>query len=180
MKGVVFTEFLEFVETEHGLNMVDAIITECDLPSGGAYTSVATYDVGELFALIVALSRRLQVPVSMLVIEFGRHLFRFFARTKSSALVHFKTAEQLLDAVEAQIHVEVRKLYPDAELPSIRFYRVSETQSKVVYESERPMADLAEGLIREAIDHFGDPLEVVRHDTGRCDGTSAEFELNRR
>jgi hypothetical protein len=180
MKGVVFTEFLEFVETEHGLDMVDAIITHCDLPSGGAYTSVATYDVGELFALIGELSRRLQVPVTPLVIEFGRHLFRFFARKKSVALVHFKSAEQLLEAVEDQIHVEVRKLYPDAELPSIRFYRVSETQSKVVYHSARPMADLAEGLILEAIVHFGDPLDVVRRDTGLRDGTTAEFELNRK
>jgi len=43
MKGVIFTEFLDFVELEMGGEMVDAIIDDCDLPSGGAYTSVSIY-----------------------------------------------------------------------------------------------------------------------------------------
>ena len=40
MKGIVFTEFLEMVEDQ----------------SGGAYTSVGTYDHNEIFRLVNCLS----------------------------------------------------------------------------------------------------------------------------
>jgi hypothetical protein len=179
MKGMIFTEFLEFVEQNHGLEMVDSLITSCDLPSHGVYTSVSTYDVGELVSLIVELSRRTEIPVSKLIFEYGRYLFQFFVRTKGAFLVHFSSAEQLLASVENQIHVEVRKLYPDAELPSIRYEKISERHSRVIYESSRPLADLAEGLIVGAVAHFGDPVEITRTDIGAKDGTNAEFDLKK-
>lgn len=82
-------------------------------------------------------------------------------------------------SVENQIHVDVRKLYPDAELPSIKFERVSDLQSKVHYQSVRPLADLAEGLILESVVHFRDPITVVRNDLPPGDGCIAEFVLTR-
>ena len=36
MKGIVFTEFLEMVEEKYGYEVVDQIIEESKLPSGGA------------------------------------------------------------------------------------------------------------------------------------------------
>lgn len=179
MKGIVFTEFVEFVETKFGLAMVDKIIDRCQLESGGAYTSVATYDVQELLALVGELSRQTDTSASELVVEYGRHLFRFFARTRRSMFAHFSHCEQLLESIEDQIHVDVRKLYPDAELPTIRFERLSDVMSKVHYSSTRPLADLAEGLILECVVHFGEPIEVVRTDLPPGDGTLAEFLLSR-
>ena len=46
MKGVIFTEFLEMVESHFSPEMADRIITAARLPSGGAYTAVGTYDHG--------------------------------------------------------------------------------------------------------------------------------------
>ena len=48
MKGIVFTEFLEMVETKFGLETVDNIIENSDLKSEGIYTSVGTYDFNEM------------------------------------------------------------------------------------------------------------------------------------
>jgi len=56
MKGIVFNEFIEMVEDKFGEDMVDDIIDESDLPSGGAYTTVGTYDHGELVTMVVKLS----------------------------------------------------------------------------------------------------------------------------
>jgi hypothetical protein len=50
----------------------------------------------------------------------------------------------------------------------------------VIYESSRPLADLADGLIHEAVAHFGDPLEIVRTDLGAKNGTHAIFDLKRK
>ncbi|MBT6440017.1 MAG: hypothetical protein HOK72_09965, partial [Flavobacteriales bacterium] len=52
MKGVVFTEFLELVEKEFGLEIVQRIIDECDLATGGVYTSVGTYSHKEMFKMV--------------------------------------------------------------------------------------------------------------------------------
>ena len=57
MKGIVFREFLEMVEEAFGMDVADQIIEESDLPSGGAYTSVATYDHHEILTLVGKLVR---------------------------------------------------------------------------------------------------------------------------
>ena len=58
MKGIVFTEFLEMVEQKFGLEVLDQIIIESNLASGGIYTSVGTYDFIEMQSLIVKLSEK--------------------------------------------------------------------------------------------------------------------------
>ena len=52
MKGIIFTEFLEMVETEYGMDMVDRLIDSSKIASQGAYTSVGTYDHRELIHLV--------------------------------------------------------------------------------------------------------------------------------
>ena len=54
MKGMVFTEFLEMVESTFSADMVAAIIDDSAPPSGGAYTSVGTYDHQELVGMVTA------------------------------------------------------------------------------------------------------------------------------
>jgi len=56
MKGVVFTEFLDMVEAKFSADMVDDIIDDAKLASGGAYTAVGTYPHSEMVALGVALA----------------------------------------------------------------------------------------------------------------------------
>ena len=56
MKGMMFSEFVEWVERTWSEEVADTMIDGTALPSGGAYTSVGTYDHGELVALVVTLS----------------------------------------------------------------------------------------------------------------------------
>src|SRR5688500_10275861 len=80
MKGVVFTEFIDMVENRFSLEMAERIISKCDLPSGGAYTAVGTYDHREMVALVAALSNETDTPVPTLLHVYGEHLFgRFVA-----------------------------------------------------------------------------------------------------
>ena len=64
MKGIVFTEFLDLVEEKFGLEMVDDIINSSDLLSGGAYTSIGTYDFAEMHQLITHLSANTDIPIN--------------------------------------------------------------------------------------------------------------------
>jgi hypothetical protein len=75
MKGIVFTEFLEMVESQYGLVMADKIVNENELDSGGAYTSVGTYNHTEMVQLVTNLSKETELSVGQLLEIYGRHFF---------------------------------------------------------------------------------------------------------
>jgi hypothetical protein len=181
MKGIVFTEFLDMVEARFGLAALDQIIERSDLPSGGAYTAVGTYDHQELVALVGTLASITRTPVPDLLRTYGRHLFGRFAER----FPRFFPAEidcfQFLSGIDSYIHVEVRKLYPDAELPQFDVGRPAENELSLTYRSCRPFGVFAEGLIQGCIEHFGEKIAVdVRPppaDAGA--GAGLEFRLVR-
>jgi hypothetical protein len=163
MKGVVFTEFMELVESRMGLDMLDRIITEADLPNNGAYTSVGTYDHAELVRLVQALSNATGTPVPALIHLFGEHLFQRFSVGYKHVFVGASNAFDFLACIDEVIHVEVRKLYPDAELPKLTCERLSPQELTMLYSSPRGFADLAEGLIHGCIKYFGETIDVIRN-----------------
>lgn len=165
MKGIIFTEFLELVETLFGLDTVDHILGQDDLASGGAYTAVGTYDYTELLKLVTVLSQKTSVPVPALVHAFGKHLFNQFIVAYPHIVENIATTAEFVSKVESLIHVEVRKLYPDARLPTLTFQPLDEKRAAVSYKSARPFADLAVGLIEACAEHFGEDVKVERTDT---------------
>jgi hypothetical protein len=178
MKGVVFTELIELVETQLGIEVAERMIAGANLPNKGAYTSVGTYDYHELLQMVTALSLETGMPESQLVRLFGRHLFGRFTTECPHFVANIRSTLELMPHVEEFVHVEVRKIHPDAELPTFRC-TVTETGLDVLYRSSRPFADLAEGLIAAAIDHYGDHLTVERQDSASANGCHALFKLRR-
>lgn len=154
MKGVIFTEFTELVESQFGLEELDAIIVESAVPSGGIYTAVGTYHHSEMVALVSTLSRRRNIPVDDLLQLFGNHLFQRFTQFYPELFQHCTDIFEFLSSVENHIHVEVLKLYPDAELPRFETERISENVLNMHYYSDKSMGMLAIGLINGALQYF--------------------------
>ena len=179
MKGVVFTEFLEMVESRFSADMVDDIIDDANLPSGGAYTAVGTYPHDEMVALVVALSQRSGAAVRDLLLAFGEHLFGRFVAGYPTFFVGVTDAFTFLAGIEDIIHREVRKLYPDAELPRFDIERHTDRELVLLYQSGRHFEDLAEGLMRGCIVHFGGGITIVRTVVGEGDARSERFVLTR-
>jgi hypothetical protein len=162
MKGVVFTEFLDFVAAEHGGDMADDIIDDAALPHDGAYTSVGTYPFAEMQRLVVALCRRTHTGADELLNAFGIHLCSRFAVKYPE---FFQASENLFDFIESvdrHIHVEVHKLYADAELPKFRTNSRDADHLSIDYASCRPLESLAEGMILAAARHFGTDVTIAR------------------
>lgn len=164
MKGIVFSEFNEMVEEKFSPEIADKIIVDADLPSGGAYTSVGTYAHEELLALVTRLSVETGVPAGDLVRAFGRHLAGRFTELYPGFFEGVRNTLEFLGTIEQHVHVEVRKLYPDAELPSFVTEQTGRGSMLMIYRSRRPFADLAEGLIEGCATHFGDQLKIERSD----------------
>ncbi|MGH7818715.1 MAG: heme NO-binding domain-containing protein [Candidatus Binatia bacterium] len=177
MKGIVFTEFLEMVEERFSPEIADRIIEASKLRSGGAYTAVGTYDYQELLRLVASLSHETGAPVGDLVRSFGQHLFGRFFVSDPQFFEGIDNAFDFLRNIEKYVHMEVRKLYPDAELPSFECSSPDPSSLTMTYRSTRPFAVFAEGLILGCIEHFGESIAVRREDLSE---TSARFTLARR
>lgn len=180
MKGIVFTEFLEMVEERFGLATLDRIISQAQLANDGAYTAVGTYDHQELVQLVGALSEVSGVEVPSLIKVFGQHLFGRFSLAYPQLFEGVDSTFAFLRSIEHYIHVEVRKLYPDAELPSFTYERQEPDQLVMLYQSRRPFADLAEGLILGCIAHYKEAIELRRDDLESGATNRSRFTLSRR
>lgn len=155
MKGVIFTEFMELVENQFGLEELDALIEESAVPSGGVYTAVGTYPHTEMVALLMTLSKRKAISTDDLLEQFGQHLFKRFTLLYPELFSHCTHLFDFLVSVENYIHVEVLKLYPDAELPRFETKQINDTTMNMHYYSDKSMGMLAIGLIKGALGYFG-------------------------
>lgn len=162
MLGVVFAEFTDMVEQAFGPEMLDAIITvvEPRLKTGGAYTAVGTYDHTEMVLLVSQLAKQTGRDIDELVELFGQHLFGRFVDRYPGFFEDVDNGLDFLEIVEGHIHLEVRKLYPEAELPTFVCDRKRPDLLVMEYHSTRPFATLCRGLIKGCASHFGEQYEI--------------------
>jgi hypothetical protein len=79
--------------------------------------------------------------------------------------------------IDGYVHGEVKKLYPDAEFPRFEVAAPARGRLELADSSTLPLADLAEGLIRGCIAHFGNRVDVRRVDPPDGSGHAARFSL---
>ena len=179
MKGIIFSEFIEMVETEFSITLSNEMIDESTLASSGSYTSVGTYDYHEMLQLITKLSEKTGVPIQDLVQSFGTYLFGRFHDLYPAVFNNIGDTFSFLEHVEDHVHMEVRKLYSDTQLPTFETSRPTDKTMVMVYKSKRPFAALALGLIHGCVIHFGESIDVQWQDLS-SDGTGhARFTLEK-
>lgn len=169
---MVFTEFMDMVEDVFSEDILEDIIEKSDLPNDGAYTAVGTYNHEEIVRMTVNLSQAVDIPVATLLEVFGKHLFGRFSERYPAFFEDITEPFEFLKHIDNYIHVEVRKLYPDAELP--RFYHVQKSPNELTmyYMSSRHFEDLAVGLITGCLEHFKVSGEVSKQE-GQYEGQDA-------
>ena len=170
MKGLIFNELLEFAEARLGADLVARVVGPA-----GPYSAVASYPSEDLVALVERLASVGTTSPAELLRAFGERLFGRFAALYPVFFVSAESALDLLAQIDTTVHGEVLKLYPTAEFP--RFSPTVEGPGvlRLHYRSSRPFADLAEGLIRGCIAHFGEDVELRREPAAGDPGTAADF-----
>ena len=176
MKGIVFTEFLELVEDTFGLETVEEIIEKSDLPSNGAYTSIGTYEFSEMLSLISNLSEKTKMSINDLLHTYGLHFFSVIQRDYMSILNNYSDPIDFLSSIESHIHVEVRKIYPDAELPRFEVVDKSDSSLTLIYYSSRSMYAFGLGLMEKAFEHYGRKASIS-YDKIKQDGSEVKFVI---
>lgn len=178
MKGVIFSELIRWVEEAYSPSIADQMINQAKLPGGGSYTSVGNYPHEQALAMIGQLVEITREPVNDLADAYGYWLSSRFAQLYPQLFVGYSDAISFLRAIDGIHQREVSLLYPDALTPSV-IAEVDGEDLIVSYASHRPFAEVAHGLIRGYIDHFGDEL-VIQRDEQTPGPHAARFILQRK
>ncbi|TCL08765.1 heme-NO-binding protein [Shimia isoporae] len=175
MKGVVFVELIRMAESVMGEEAVDDILDTIDLETDGAFSTVGNYPCSELLRLVGAFGTHLDAPVDALQVQFGHWMFGRFVENYPAFFANKTDGFDMLDSIENEVHVEVRKLYPEVELPTFATDRPAEGQLRMVYSSERPLQHFCRGMLESCMDHFGHTYTVDMVDKSSDSTHSAEF-----
>lgn len=177
MKGIIFTEFLAFVEDRHGDDFVDDLIFHAKLPGNGVYTSVGTYQFSELATLLGLYCQFTESKAPEILRLFGKYLVGAFSRKWPDIFARYDGTIELLNQVEDNIHVEVKKLYPDAQLPTFNTIEIRKDSIVMDYASCRSLSDLAIGLISGVADHYGENIVILTENVSSADKPTVRFHV---
>ncbi|MFI1773295.1 heme NO-binding domain-containing protein [Thalassobellus citreus] len=178
MKGIVFTEFLDLVEVKFGLEVVDKIISQSNLESEGIYTSVGTYKFSEMLQLLQHLSAHTSISIDDLLLVYAEHFFSVLEQSYPGLLATYKDPIEMLASIENHIHVEVMKIYPDAELPTFEVVERTDNSLVMIYKSSRAMHHFGLGLMNKTFEHF-DATATIELEKIKEDGTEVKFFIQK-
>ena len=175
MRGIIFTELYELVEEKFGFEFLDDILMDLELTNDGAYSATGNYPFSELLNIVIKLHEHSKIPIPDLLEVFGEYLFtRLLAMHPE--LAKTENVLDFLEQVETYIHVEVQKLYPDAELPKFDIVSKDDNSFKFYYISSKKLHHLAKGLIQGLSNHYKQPIEIKM---GQEDDKGVFFEVTR-
>ncbi|NVJ96684.1 MAG: heme NO-binding domain-containing protein [Alphaproteobacteria bacterium] len=161
MRGLLFTEYLDFVEERLGSHALEDVIQGLDGRITAAYTSVGNYSFDEFALLHGAICKEMKADAAVLARDYGYHLFGRFETMFPEYFAGIDSGVALLEKLGRHIHEEVKKLYPDAKPPQVLLIAGDGGDLVLEYISHRPLAAVARGLTDACLDHFGDAHRIM-------------------
>jgi Haem-NO-binding len=165
MKGVVFNLLEAFIAEGFGQEKYEEILGLCPLATKEPFVGPGTYPDTDLFTIAGKAAEVLGVPLPDALRAFGKFCFPRLAAKVPTLVATHTSAESLLRSVEGVIHVEVRKLMPNAVTPSFAYAEATSGELVIEYRSARKLCWFMEGLLDGLALHFGERLE---HRQIRC------------
>lgn len=82
----------------------------------------------------------------------------------------------MLSSIEDHIHVEVRKIYPDAELPTFTVVEKTADSLVMIYKSTRAMHAFGRGLMNKTFEYFNTKATILVEKL-KENGTEVKFSI---
>ena len=107
-----------------------------------------------MLQLISNLSNNTDISIDDLLLVYSEHLFKVLVRSHPNLIEHYKDPMDFLASIENHIHVEVQKIYPEAQLPTFEMVEREDNNMVMVYKSDRALYMLGKGLMDETFKLF--------------------------
>lgn len=177
MKGIIFSLFEQFITETFGDETYEEILTACPLKTKEPFIGPGSYPDEDLFSLV---SRAVEISGMALpdaLRAFGRFCVPKLADKFPDLVKPYSSPKELLMKVDSIIHVEVKKLYKDAETPEFIYEDPAPDRLIMQYKSGRKLCYFMEGLIDGVADVFRSPITHRQRHCMLEGGELCEFEL---
>lgn len=177
MKGIIFNLLEDFIVDGWGEERFEHVMAGCPLHTKTAFVGPGTYPDSDLFAIVERTTAELGVDTPTALRAFGRYAMPKLAARFEVFVRDHQHPKSFLCTLDSVIHVEVRKLFENAEPPRIWFEDPAPRELVLHYHSKRQLCALFEGLLDGTADYFGVPL--TREQTACMSGgaPSCDFAL---
>jgi len=179
MKGLILAEFLEMVAKRFSDETKTKVINGTLLASDGVYKNARDYQEDEIFMLLTTLSSETGITKDDLMETYGRFLFQRFTYDYPMFFNNVSSCFDFLQTIENHIHAAVKKMYPDANLPTFKTNLVDPNTLEFVYLSERKMGKMTEGMIKESADYYIEKISIEVVDREAKVGSDIKFIIRR-
>jgi len=174
MKGIIFNILENLIIEKFGDETMEEIYAEANFSADAPpFIGPETYPDSDLYAMVILLSQKSNLPVDDLIFEFGKFMFHVLADNYPVFLENISSPIGFLKNVNDIIHVEVKKLFEEANPPTVIVEEINQNQCKLFYKSERKLCKLLEGLLEGVADHFGQKVsyshqKCMQDDNDEC------------
>jgi hypothetical protein len=159
VKGIIFNLVEDVVSKAHGERVWDQLLTDADLDGG--YTSMGDYPDEELYALVGAASKALDLPADDVIRTLGHGAALGLAGQYPQFFTPHRRTRDLVLTLNDVIHAEVRKIHRRADPPEFVFTDVGDAELLMEYRSRRGLCTLADGMLGGAAAYFGERATVT-------------------
>ena len=172
MKGVIFNVLEEFIVENWGEAVYEEILGACPVRMHAGHVGPGTYADVDMVTIVTKTCERLKVAPEDALKAFGRFLFPRLLKRYPSVADGIEDPYELLRRIDDAIHVEVRKLVPQAVTPRILCDTAADGSGAVVtYQSSRKLCAAFTGLLQGVGDRYGCETEYQQF---RCMNDGAD------
>lgn len=160
MQGSIYTSFSEMIIDKMGMEQWNELLEKTNPPSKGVYTSGQQYEDSELINMVVELSNKTGIEVEKLVEAFGQYLFDSLYKSSPVDVSKMDNLREFLLSIDQVIHVEVKRLHPNAYLPKFEYEEGDNGELIMYYTSKRKLCHASVGLIYGAAKKFNQVIKI--------------------
>ena len=160
MQGSIFTAFSDMIIEQMGMEQWNELLETTEPESKGMYTSGDQYDDSELVNMVVALSEKTGVEPEKLIQAFGQYLFTSLYENSPKDVSKITSLREFLLSIHSVIHVEVKRLHPNAYLPKLEYEDGEGTDLIMYYTSKRKLCHASVGLIYGAAKQYNEEVTI--------------------
>jgi len=178
MKGVIFNVLEDFIVAHSDEQTYEEIFASCPLHSHKGYVGPGTYPDADLNSIVAGACQRLGLVPDQAIELFGEFLFPRLAGKYPHFIEAHTDPLTFLKTVDEVIHVEVRKLMRNTNLPSITCIDGATPDTLIVkYQSDRQLCRLMHGLLKGVGVHFDVTLNISETECVRDGADSCRFDV---
>ncbi|ESP94569.1 MULTISPECIES: heme NO-binding domain-containing protein [Pseudoalteromonas] len=177
MKGHIFILLEEFVSEVAGEALLYDALEACSFDTSTGFVRTENYPDEQLIELVDTVIKKAGISLEKAHFDFGKWLYPRLSGLLPKQFTDYAHPAYVLKQLDDLHHVELKKLYPDAQPPKFQYCALSPIEANLIYTSPRRMFDLVEGVLAGMAQFYGVPLHVTKQTGWQDNQNCAKYTI---